>query len=73
MKKAIIRNPDILKGKTKEEVLSLLGDHYESEYGGDMWVYFFKKMWFTRKEKAIIIAFDHDGIVEEAKKININF
>lgn len=73
MRKEIAKNPGKLQGKTKGEILLLLGNNYYSEYGGGMWVYAINKTWFSRREEAIVIDFDLNEVVEKAQKINIDF
>lgn len=62
-------NTKDIKGKTREQVVNLLGDNYISEFGGDMWVYTINATWFRRK-KVLMIEFDHEGIVIDVKKEN---
>lgn len=56
-----------LIGKTKEQIIVLLGSNYISEYGGDVWAYIIKKTWF-RKERVLLIEFDYEGIVINVDK-----
>ncbi|MFC4687477.1 hypothetical protein ACFO4P_11085 [Epilithonimonas pallida] len=65
----IIKQPELLKGMTREEIYSLLGNDYYSEYGGDHLVYIFK-VYFIRK-KAVVINFDPDGLVEYVDVVDI--
>lgn len=61
-----------LKGKTRQQVLELLGSNYISEYGGYIWVYEIDKTWF-RRQKVLIIEFDDDGIVTNIEKLVYRF
>lgn len=53
-------------GKTKEQVLELLGNNYTTEFGGDVWVYTIKT-WY-RREKILMIEFEYDNTVINVDK-----
>lgn len=56
-----MRHKHNIQGKTREQVVSLMGDNYISEYGGDVWAYVIDKTWW-KKERVLIIEFDYKGI-----------
>ena len=58
-----------LKGKSKSEVISILGNDFFSEYNGEVWVYFLGKNLFKRNGIPLWIEFDEEDIVRAVFKM----
>ena len=53
-------SPTILKGKTRKEIIELLGDKYYLRSDEEVLVYIINKTWFS-KGKYFFIEFDKSG------------
>lgn len=58
-----------LRGKSKSEVVSILGNDFFSEYNGEVWVYFLGKNLFKRNGIPLWIEFDEENIVSDVFKM----
>lgn len=67
MKKAPQIN--ILRGKTREEIIELLGDDYHPESDEMILIYIINKTWFSSRE-VLIIEFNKTGIADTFFKVN---
>jgi len=65
--KLVIKHPEVLEGMTRQEIFSLLGNDYYSEYAGDLLLYIIS-IGFGRR-RPILIYFDFEGIVQQADVI----
>lgn len=69
LKKLMSQNPELLKGQTREEIISIFGNGHLPEQNGSILVYIIGKTLLNRKGIALILDFDENGKVEKFLKI----
>jgi len=58
--KNYLEDPKKLKGKTRDEIISLIGHNYNTD-NQELLVYPIKQPWYTRRGKQLMIDFDENG------------
>lgn len=59
-----------LFGKTKQEIISILGEGFHPDSNDDVLIYVVRSGWFGIKKKILHIEFNHFGITDTVYILN---